>query len=268
MRTILALLLCCSGFAVGATERICLQPSDRIVYQANCDTQIQPIAEVQPELSAYRQSMLGRSAMLWIGGKTQAVVDRFPALIRAAKQYPNIKSVYLYDELFWTGQAVQIGLHESEVLSGAQIAHAAGLKTAISITPQAILHPDFALRDSNAFDLIAIIVYPGYAIATPQGCTFDGNRLSTALYCSYMRLLSLGYRGRIGYVAQGFAIEGTAYNETVQQFALQKQTIDKAHAMHVDAFMAWGVYLGRAEIAAEPFLQPLGGTAFEPLLYP
>lgn len=267
MRYILAMLLCCGGFAVGATERVCLQPSDRIVFQAHCDTQIQPIAETQPELSAYRQSLLGPSVMLWIGGKTQAVVERFPALIRAARQYPQIKSVYLIDEAFWDGSKVVIGQYENEMLWAAAIASAAGLKSVISILPQVILHPDFAMRDINAYSMIAIDPYPMNGITPTPGCAFDGNPYSTALYCSYIKLLSLGYRGRIGYLAQGFGVTATSYDETKRQLVLQQQTIRKAHAMNVDAFMAWGAWLGASDLESGA-IYPLGGTVHEPLLYP
>ncbi len=257
-----------AGPAPTVMQRICLQPSDRIVNQAPCDVQIQPITETDPPVSASRQAQLGPNVMLWIGGKTQAVVNRFPALIEAAKRYPSIKSVYLMDEWGWDGERVQIGLYESEVLWGADIARAAGLQTVISIPPQVVLSPDFKMRDINKFDLIAIDPYPSSGIVSSPGCTFDGNPISTMLYCSRAKLLAQGYRGRVGYIAQGFAIATTAPLETLRQLMLQKATIDKAPAMNIDAFMSWGVYLSLPEIAAKPYLLPLGGTPLERLVVP
>lgn len=270
MRWIITLLLCCGGLAVGATERICLMPSDRGHSQWPCDVVIQPIAETDPDGSALLQSMNGENVMLWIGGKTQAVVDRFPALIQAAKQYRSIKSVYLFDEWGWDNAtlSVRIGQYETEILWGAKIARAAGLQTVISILPQVILHPDFAIRDINAFSMIAIDVYPVNGVITTPGCWFDGNPYSTMLYCSYLKLLEHGYRGRIGYIAQGFAVASTPYDTIKQQLYLQMETIRRALALNVDALMMYGVEMGGPERAAEPLLVPLYGSVFESLVRP
>lgn len=248
------------------TQKILLHPSDRLVDATGYDVQIQPITEPNPAISAYRQSLLGRNVMLWINGKTVETLARYPALIQEAKKYQSIKSVYLYDEWGWNDGAVQIGLHEAEVLWAADIAFAAGLETVISINPQVALHPQFKMRDINKFSMIAFDPYPAIGVIPSPGCQFNENPYSTMLFCCYQKVLALGYRGKIGYIAQGFARFGDSYDQILMQLTLQKQTMNHAIAMGVQACMWWGTSLGQPELRREPFLIPLAGTAFEHLV--
>lgn len=274
----LLLLAGCGGNAAPAPWKVFLQPSDRIENAMGYDAQIQPTPAGAPLLPVVqdvaKQAALGSSVILWIGGRTQEVVDRFPALIAEAKKYPNFEWVYLYDELCWTagflGETCQ---NKAEVLAGAKIAHDAGLKTLVTIMPDVILHPSFAFTadELNAFDGISIDVYPSIRVSNElYGCRYSDNLIENLLRCSTDKLRAKGYRGKIGYIWQGFALSTETLEQGLAHAALQRPVIDAAMAGHYDvqAVMSWGMHLGAPELAAEPYLIPLGGTPYEYLVRP
>lgn len=287
--------------APAGTIAVLAQPSDRVESTVGYASQIQPIEEHDPVLSARRQASLGGNVILWIGGKSDEVVRNFPALIAEAAKHANFTHVYLYDELFWNGDTfqIEIGRHEDLVLEGARIAHAAGLKTVVTILPDVILDPAFKLADINAFDGISIDVYPSIRISNDlHGCQVQGNLYEQLLACSVQKLRGMGFVGQIGYIYQAFGVRTVAAQKTMmaqraalglpvitsprakitaapaseQDMAnllmLQRVAIDNAAALGADAVMPWGLYLGLPEIAREPYLYALGGTALEYLVRP
>lgn len=291
------LLAVCSlaGAAPAGTFAVLAQPSDRVESAAGYASQIQPIVEHDPVQSVRRQAALGGNVILWIGGKTDEVVRNFPTLIAEAAKYPNMTHVYLYDELFWSSDLkIEIGLHEDLVLEGARIAHAAGLKTVVTILPDVILDPRFALKDINAFDGISIDVYPSIRISNDlHGCTVQGNLYEQLLACSVQKLRAMGFVGQIGYIYQAFGlhpansklVSAAAHAGTISalrkkfspaqstddlqtQLTLQRHAIDNAAALGADAVMPWGLYLGAPEIEREPYLYQLGGTELEWMVRP
>lgn len=248
-----------------------VQASDKLVSAHGYNIQIQPTLPGVPlpsvQEDVLRQSKLGDNVMLWIGGKSQEVIDRFPALIQEAKKYPNIKTVYLYDEMFWTKNGIEIGLQEDEVLAGAKISHEAGLNTAIVMLPEVILSPKFKLKDINAFDFIGIDVYPsGRADNNTYGCYYSSNIIENLLRCSIDKLTEMGFKGKVGYVYQAFALNSLPLETSLAHAALQRPVIDDSASYGVDVLVPWGMYLGAGEIAEEPFLVPLGGTKYEHLV--
>ena len=269
------LLLAGGGSALSAPWKIMAQPSDRLVSSAGYDAVIRPTppGAILPDVvsDVAKQAALGGSVILWIGGKTQAVVDRFPALIQEAKKYPNIQWVYLADELCWTGTLGTPCQYEAEVMWGAKIAHDAGLNTLVTILPDVILHPSFHLRDINALDGISIDVYPSIRVSNElYGCRYSDNLIENLLRCSIDKLRAQGFKGKIGYIFQGFALNTLPAEVSLQHAALQRPVIDAAMAGKYDlaAVMPWGAWLGSAELAAEPYLYPLGGTPYQCLVEP
>lgn len=267
------LLAGCGGGDAIAQTRVFVQPSDRIESAAGYDVQIQPtpINAPLPDVvsDVARQAALGPNVMLWIGGQTDEVVQRFPALIEEAKKHPNIRSVYLIDEMFLGPNGIEIGRYEREVLEGARIAHAAGLKTVITMLPEVILSPNFRMQDINAFDVIGVDVYPSIRVDNnTHGCRYSDNVIENLLRCSFDKLVALGYRGQKGYVSQAFELNTLPSSVSFAHAALQRPVIDSARWYGVDVLVPWGLYLGKAEIAAESYLTPLGGTPFEYLVRP
>lgn len=247
--------------------RICAQPSDHIESSIGCDAQIQAVDEMDVVKSVAMQAALTGPVILWINGKTEEVVQRFPALIQETLKYVDkFPWVYLYDELFWNGSAyaIEIGRHESEVLEGARIAHAKGLSTVITIMPDVILSPRFALKDINAFDGIAIDVYPSIRPTVPDlnGCRFSDNYLKNLVYCSAQKLRAMGFKGKIGYIYQAFGIDGEDEEVLLKNLLLQREAVQDAELLGASAVMAWGLYLGAPELAKEPIFQ-FSGTPFE-----
>ena len=75
---------------------------------------------------------------------------------------------------------------------------------------------------------------------------------------------------KIGYLWQAFALNTLTLEQSLSHAALQRPVIDAAMAGRYDvqAVMPWGLFLGAAELAAEPYLLPLGGTQYEYLVRP
>lgn len=245
--------------------RIFVQPSDRVeaAAAAGYDAQIQSIEDPDDASMVARQAALGGPVILWLGkNKSRATLERAPRLMREALRYPTIRWVYLYDELFWAGypDGIRIGLHEDEVLQGAAQAHANGLSTIVTILPDVILDPRFALKDMAAFDGISIDVYPSISPTTPdlQGCRWDGSVSADLFYCSAQKLRKMGYRGKIGYIYQSFGMHSVPPATLAAQLAQQRAAVAQAGAMGADAVMPWGMFLGAPEMANEPDLIPLG----------
>jgi len=269
-RMVWLILSLLSSFAQAQVSIVLLQPSDRVVPLGAYDAQIQPLVDSDPADSVARQATLEGKVILWVGTPSATSVGNLPTLISEAAKYPNIKYVYLYDELFWDKKTTVIGLHESEVLEGARLAHAAGPKTLVTILPDVILSPRFALRDINAFDGIAVDVYPSIRPTRPdlQGCRFSDNDLENLLYCSIRKLRAMGFAGEIGYIYQAFGLHSMSDDALRQHLLLQRTAINDAKAMGVSAVMPFGMYLGTGELKREPDLYPLGGTQFESLVRP
>jgi len=123
MRAALLFAICLHANAQVAN--VMLQPSDRLVPQSVYAAQIQPI-KAKGDIAAFvaKQAALGGPVILWLGDRHDpaAVVQRYPAIIAEARKYPNIKHVYLYDELFWSNGTFAFGLHARDTLEGAPLA--------------------------------------------------------------------------------------------------------------------------------------------------
>lgn len=265
----IALLLTgCGGQVLAKPLNICMQPSDRIVAIKGCDATAQPVHEADPVRSVQRQAQLSGPVVLWAGRKQEwaRTVANFPTLISESTKYPGkFPWVYLYDEAGWCDGMFCWFDDEDTVLQGAALAHAVGVKTLITILPDVILHPQFRLKNINAFDGISIDVYPSIRPSTPDfgACRFSDNLLENLMYCSAQKLRRLGFTGQIGYIFQGFGLTTDTPEQRTAYLLQQRQAINNASAMGAEVVMSWGCYLGAAELAAEPVLVPLCGTQYE-----
>lgn len=249
-----------------------MQPSDRVMPDPGYALQIQPLSEPDPATSVLAQSKLPGNVILWAGFTKGAGFAAFPAFVAQARQYPQITHAYVYDELFWSlaGQTV-IGLDEAAVLQAAQVAHAAGLKSVVTILPDVILDPAFRLQDINAFDVISIDVYPSarpHDASQLGSCKYNSNLYSNLLFCSIQKLRAMGFRGDVWYIYQAFGVHSETEALLREQLTQQRETIGDAAKLGASGLVPWGLYLGADAIANEPFLYQLAGTPLESLVRP
>lgn len=182
-------------------------------------------------------------------------------LIEASKN-DRFRWAYVYDEMFWTTDGIRIGHLEDQITEAARYVQAYGLKSAVSILPEVVLHPDFKLKDPQAFDVIGIDVYPSMGIDwDPRGCSYSENLYSTMLYCSIRRLRELGFTGEVWYIYQSFGRHGDT--QLAQRLAMQRITIEEAPLMGVTGLVSWGYTYSSPY---EPELFPLNGTPYAALV--
>lgn len=248
--------------------RALLHASDRMAPSAGYDLHIQPRTETDVAANVLAQSRLPGEVILWAGFTKGEGFSRFPAFLAEARKYPNIRYAYIYDEKDWDGARYVPGLHQSAIYQAADQARAAGLRPVITIMPDVILQPDFSL-DVNRFDVIGIDIYPsGRPSGMPalDACQISANPMSNLLGCGIAKLRRMGFTGKAFYVYQAFGVHSD--HNLLSGLSLQREMIDSARALGADGVMPYGLYFGAAELAAEPNLYPLAGTALEALVTP
>lgn len=163
------------------------------------------------------------------------------AYLAEAVNYPNINAVYLYDELFYVNNQIQIGLHAAAVIQAAQQCRVAGYYSAISILPEVVLDANFQYpaANLNEFDIIAIDVYPSMGVnwSLADGCTYSNNLYTNMLYLAYTKLRNLGFTGQVWYIYQGFTIAGQPTD--LNKFTLQQETIAAAPAIGITGLIPY-----------------------------
>lgn len=258
------------GSANARPLNVCLQPGDRVIAMAGCDAQIQPLEESDPVKSVARQAALGGPVILWIGrnrsdAERAETIANYPTLIaEAAKRRDVFQWVYAFDEMNLCPTGPCLGRDDALVHQATQIAHAAGLRTIVTITPSVVMTPGFVLPDSDA---ISMDEYPATLDLSVnlQGCRFDGNPLSDQWFCAKKKLRAMGFTGMVGYVWQAFGLIGQSDASLYWQLLAQRQTINSAEAMGADAVMAYDCHLSNAFGEA---IKQLCGTPFEGLVQP
>ena len=245
-----------------------VQPAGRIVAEPTYNASIQFAVETDPAKSVAEQSLLPGTVLLTTGPTRTTGFADFSSYLQEAVKYPNIRYIYLYDELFWTGSRIAIGKDETETLAAARLSHAVGLKTVVTILPYVVLDPAFALVDSNAFDVIALDLYPSMAWSGSHlgGCRYNDNLQTNLLYCSVQKLRSKGFKGEIWYAYQAFGVNTKPIETLKTELAAQRDTIADAPAFGVTGLVPFGLYLTADQIAQEPFLFQGQGSAIESLV--
>jgi hypothetical protein len=187
--------------------------------------------------SVAQQASAPVDVALTVGAAKSLDFSALPAYLAAAASHPNVRWVYLYDEVYWAG-AVELGLGKSEIEQAAQVVHAAGKLAAVTILPDVILAPGFV--PPAGLDVIVVDVYP----AARPNASFAGcpgvNPYTAALSCSVQRLRSLGYTGAIWYAYEAFGDSDVP--DLATKLALQRETIAAAPAMGVSGLVAFGFY--------------------------
>lgn len=263
----------CGGQVTAKPVNICMQPSDRLEVMRGCDATVWTINEPDPVKSVALQSSIPGPVVLWPGHRRDwaASVANFPKLIAEAAKHPGkFPWVTVFDEPGWCADRLCYWAEEDLVLQGVELAHANGIKALITVMPDIILDPRFKLKDINAFDGIAIDVYPSVrpTVVDFGACRWNDNHTANLFYCSAQKLRSLGYKGVIGYMPQGFGLKGDTHAHRMQYLTEQRYVMNNAAAMGADAQMVFGCHLGVPEIANEPNLVPLCGTQYESLVTP
>lgn len=250
------------------STRMMVQPADRIFAEPTYNASIQFAVETDPAKSVAQQSLLPGSVLLTTGPTRTVGFADFSSYLQEALKYPNIRYTYLYDELFWTGSSIAIGKDEVETLAAAKLSHAAGLKTVVSILPYVVLDPAFALADSNAFDIIALDLYPSMVWSGNHlgGCRYNDNLQTNLLYCSIQKLRSTGFKGEIWYVYQAFGVNTKPLDTLKAELATQRETIAAASGFGVTGLVPFGLYLTAEQIAQEPYLFQGQSSAIESLV--
>ena len=253
-------------------KRAKVSPSSGIVNESGYEYSLYTISDLNPATSVPIQAQQEGNVILWAGFTKGIGFTGFPALLAAATSYPNITHAYIYDEAFLgPGGTIQIGLDEPAILNAAQQTRNAGLKPVITILPDIILDPAFAMTSINTYDVIAVNVYPFGRLTPIHGDfpTLYPNILSDLLYSSVQKLRGMGFTGEIWYIYQAFGLHTVSVPDLTAGFNLQMETLDACQGMGVTGIAAFGFWLGPQEIQNEPFLFQGAGTVFEPQLrYP
>jgi len=276
-RLLFAFMLCLLGACGGSTmptpepgynQRVLVQPEDRVTLdEPSFNLSIQLTREVDPLRSVALQRLQPGQIILTVGVTREVGFVGLDHYLLEAQREPRITHVYLYDELFWTGSAIELGRDESAVNSAAQKSRAAGFKTVISIMPDVILRADFALKDINAYDVLAVDVYPtARASQVVPTCRTGPNYLTSLLYCSNQKLRAMGFKGEVWYVAQAFGDDRVSPAELLAGLQLQRETIAEASSFGITGFVPFGLYFGVAEQSREPVLYPLFDTHLDSLV--
>lgn len=193
---------------------------------------------VQAVESIAQQASFPGDVAITIGRAKQTEFPLLDAYLEEAKKYPNIKWVYLYDELGWEGNKIDLEKYK-EILEPARKIQAAGFKTAVTILPEVILTPGFTL-DYKAFDVIAIDVYPSLGIDWTMGTKVSDNKVTNALANAIAALRAKGFTGEIWYVYQGFGIHTDPDLE--KNMLLQRETMNAAGYMGATGLVCFGMY--------------------------
>lgn len=183
--------------------------------------------------------------------------------VARGQQPGGFRWAYVYDEMFYDAGGVRIGLHETTIISAAMRAKAAGMKSAVTILPDVVLHRDFRLLNQAAFDVIGVVVYQGIESRLPldPSCRVSANPYANYLWCSLQRLRQLGFQGEVWYVFQGFVdprLPGAG-----QFFAQQYEALSMAHAHGITGVVNYGYAF---DFPYEPHLARGQGTAYDTAL--
>jgi hypothetical protein len=173
------------------------------------------------------------------GAKDGNFVKYLPHLEEVAKHRDRFKWIYVFDEMFYSPQrGVEIGALEEQITEAALTVQWYGFKSAVSMMPDVILHPDFRMRNFKAFDVIAIDVYPSN-ITTDFGCNYyPSNPTANLLACSYYKLREMGYTGEIWYMYQAFGVPSDP--KLRENLAMQRETIQNAPSIGINGLISFG----------------------------
>ena len=242
-----------------------LNPSDEIIPTSGYDFRMS-VSENPDMVAAVAWQATQPGAIMASGGRTNVTgFGQWSAFLAEVAKYPAMTHAYVYDELGWKGGVYDLS-DQTAALAASTQARAQGLKTIVTYMPEVILNPGFTLGVVNGFDIIAVDVYPNVTVPYTVPDTYPGNRYSNVLKASIDKLRVMGFTGEIWYVYQAFDVVGNDPVWFNAQLVLQRATIDTCLSMGCTGVLPFGMYLGAAELAREPWLIPLEDT--QPLVIP
>lgn len=264
------LLSACGGQVSAKPINICLQPSDRIVAMANCDSTIQPV-DHDDNIVAFvaKQMMNTGNVMLWIG-QDEWRNRNFRAIIEEARKYPGkVTHVYIVDEMNLCKTGPCLGRDDALVREAITLARAAGFKTALIFTPSVIFADGFVAPD---VDVVGIDGYP-VTIDPAQnmhGCSRSSNMVLSQFLCAEERLYAKGHVNADGshrvvvFVGQGFGLVTDTHEFRLSYLKLQAEAYLASGAK---AVISWGCQLSARDTEGGKLI-PLCGTQYESLVTP
>ena len=266
----------CGGGGPGGAEPVprlktaFVNPTDAIIPAGNSyDLRIATVSDPNPVTSVAYQATQYGELIAWPGSTRHIGFSGFPAFLAEVVKYPAFKYVYLYDEL---GLATGGGIDsfdlsaQTAVLAASTQTRAAGLKSVVIYFPNAVLNPAFTLGVATGVDVIGLDIYPNIMPTASVPNLYPGNPYKNYLAACIAKLRAMGFTGEIWYVYQAFDIDTNDPVWFNAQLTLQRAAIDSALSLGAIGIVPWGLYLGAAELAAEPNLIPLEDT--QPLVIP
>lgn len=259
---------------IEALPWVLISPSEGILPDHGQTYSIFTTADLNPETSVRSQSKQPATVILWVGFTKKRGFSGFKEMINEARKYPNIRYVFVYEEMFWEPPGrLALGEREKEILHASNYAKANGLEPVVILTPDIILNPDFELRRINTYGVIAISDHPSVNPTIRLNdavvkCKFSSNLTTNLLYLSVQKIRYLGFNGELWYAYQAFGLTDVASDVLIQDFKAQCETLETARTIGIDAVVPYGLYLGNSEISRKPTLFQGKGTVYETLLRP
>lgn len=188
--------------------------------------------------SVAQQASFPGDVMITIGAHQQTSFPDLGQYLTNAASYPNIKWVYLYDELGWTGSGYDFTTWQQLVTPAQQI-QAAGLKVAVTIIPEVVLQPGFTL-DFTYFDVIGLDSYPSSGIDWTLGSFQHRNKILNQLINAKNKLDTMGFTKDVWYVYQGFGLQNDP--DLILNLVLQKEAIATVASLGFTGLVCYGMY--------------------------
>jgi len=253
---------------------VCLQPSDRIAQTTGCDSSIQPVIAYNENVTEFvvRQMQQPGNVMLWIGKEDWAHLPgwrnrNFVGVLAATAPYiaaGKVTHVYVQDEVDLCPAGPCPGRDTALVNLATEMAHATGLKTVVTMTPNVVLHPGFMLPKVDVIGIDAYYVTMGPHMDT-HGCHISSNPTLNQYKCSEAKLRAMGWTGELVFVGAGFGLTTDTHEFRMMYLQLQA---DAYHQSGAAGVMSYYCHYDPYVAMTEPLLVPLCPTIYAPFVTP
>lgn len=195
--------------------------------------------DVQDAAHVANQASFPGDVMMTIGSYQQTSFPNLSTYLSNAASYPNIKWVYLCDELGYHNGAYDLNQWQSFTTTAGQI-QAAGLKTAVTIIPEVIMQSGFTLGDFSKFDVIGLDYYPSGGIDPNVFSYLDRNPAINALKNAINKLRNMGFTKDIWYAYQSYGHSGDP--DLCAKLIQQVEAIRAANGLGITGLVSYGYY--------------------------
>lgn len=214
--------------------------------------------DVQDVAHIANQASFPGDVMMTIGAYQQSVFPNLGTYLSTAASYPNIKWVYLCDELGYSNGVYMPNMWQDFLTPAAQI-QAAGLKTAVTIIPECIMKSDFSLGDFSHFDVIGVDCYPTGGIDLRVFSCVDKNPYLNQIKNCVTKLRNMGFTKDIWYVYESFGHYGDP--DVVGKMILQKYALTQAVSLGITGMVSYGYY----DVTGTNLASPLHAGSISPI---